>query len=163
MEKIESRRVRIKWNGPLTTDQLSTCDWTNDNRYGLYQIYGHHVVFGAGALLYVGMARDQPFATRFAQHASWLTEEQGITIRLGLIVPEDYAHESPHWTDWKRLLNDVEALTIHFHSPPYNSKNISSYRGQPLLVQNWGNRGSLLPEYSSHWPPVQRPDDRSET
>jgi hypothetical protein len=163
MEKLNPRRVRVNWTGPLTLEQVIRFDWTNDNRYGLYQIYGHHVVFGPGSLLYVGMARDQPFATRFGQHSSWLADEQAVVVHFGVIEPEDYAHESPDWPDWKRLLCDVEALTIHFHSPPYNSRNIASYRGQSLLVQNWGIRGRLLPEYSSYWPPVKRPDDRSET
>jgi hypothetical protein len=162
MEKVEPRRVRVHWTGPLNLEQMSRFDWTNDNSFGLYQVYGHHVVFGQGSLLYIGMARDQPFATRFAQHASWLADEQSISIHLGILAPEDYLQESPNWPDWKGLLADVEALTIHFHSPPLNARNISSYRGQSLLVQNWGNRARLLPEYSSYWPPVKRPDDRSE-
>lgn len=163
MDKVQPRRVRVEWTGPFTVAALKERGWTDENEYGLYQVYGHHVVFGSGALLYVGMARDQSFATRFSQHAGWLANEQDVLIRLGVIAPEDYLQEPPKWIDWSRLLGEVEALTIHFHSPPYNSKNIGSYGGSPLLVQNWGARGSLLPEYSSFWPPLKRPNDREET
>ena len=49
-----------------------------EDDYGLYQVYGRHVVFGSGSLLYVGRARDQTFGRRLQQHdAEWLREEEG--------------------------------------------------------------------------------------
>jgi hypothetical protein len=162
MAKLVLRKVRVRWFGPYSVDAVQARKGASDDRYGLYQIYGNHVVFGPGALLYVGMARDQTYAKRFSQHHSWLKHEQKPAIHLGLLEKDDYVQEAPDWPDWRQLLGDVEALTIFWHSPPYNSKNIVRYDGQPLHVQNWGERGRLLPEYSSHWPGlVPRPEPES--
>ncbi len=156
------RRARIRWEGPVSIeDVLSLTDDEHD--YGLYQVYGYHVVFGPGALLYIGMARDQTFAARVRQHhVEWLREENDVRMRIGRISPEDYEHDPQGWKDWEKLVTDTEALLIYWHSPPYNSRNISEYRGQALHVQNWGDRGSLLPECTSHWQPL-RPRDNDET
>lgn len=143
------RSVRIEWEGPFSVqDVLKLSDKEQD--YGLYQIYGRHVIFGFGSLLYIGMARDQTLAARFRQHqAEWLSNEEAVTVRVGRIVSEDYAHEPPQWPDWCRLLTDAEALEIYSHSPPYNASNISEYKGQPLRIINIGERGSLLAECES--------------
>jgi hypothetical protein len=39
-----------------------------EDDYGLYQIYAHHLVFGSGALVYIGKAQEQTFGVRIAQH-----------------------------------------------------------------------------------------------
>lgn len=143
MTQEEERLVRVEWEGPLTLDQA--LNKKGDNDYGLYQVYGHHVVFGFNSLLYVGSAREQTFGTRL-NNRFYLVNE--VTIRLGRIAQGFY---SDH-TDWMDLVRDVEALTIWWHSPPYNSQNIVSYRGKHIRVQSWEARGSLLPEYSYRWP-----------
>ena len=150
------RLLRVIWDGPLSVAQVLSLG--GDRDYGVYQVYGRHVVFGAGALLYVGMARDRPFGTRFGEHAaSWLSTGDDISIRLGRIADADVTPSDSDWSEWKQNVSEIEALTIFWHSPPYNSKNISAYKGRPLTVQNWRQRGSLLPEYSSHWPELLRP------
>src|SRR5262245_54679337 len=58
--------LRIEWEGPLPVDTVLSRG--GDDDYGLYQIYAHHLVFGAGALVYIGKAQEQTFAVRFAQH-----------------------------------------------------------------------------------------------
>ena len=84
---------------------------------------------------------------RLSQHnTEWLWEEEGVSIRLGRIHIEDYASDPPDWSDWRQVLGDVEALEIYWHSPPYNSANISEYNGQRLQVVNKGERGSLVAE-----------------
>lgn len=145
----QMRQIRIRWEGPLSVQEaLGLGDQEND--YGLYQIYGRHIIFGPGALLYLGRAREQTFGARFRQHVKeWLSQEEGVSVRVGRIPPEDYADEPPEWPDWSKLLTDAEALEIFLHSPPYNSSNISEYRGQPLHVFNEGERGSLILEFSS--------------
>ncbi len=45
-------------------------DWGED--YGLYQIYGKHILCGKDTLLYIGEATEQTFSTRFKQHQHWL-------------------------------------------------------------------------------------------
>ena len=140
------RCVRIKWQGPFSIEDVLMLNDENDD-YGLYQIYGRHIIFGADSLLYIGMARDQTFGQRLSQHnTEWLWEEEGLSIRLGRIHIEDYASDPPDWSDWRQVLGDVEALEIYWHSPPYNSANISEYNGQRLQVVNKGERGSLVAE-----------------
>ena len=138
------RTVRVEWEGPVSLDAVKALD-DDDDDCGLYQIYGHHIIFGAGSLLYIGMTR-YTFSQRFAEHAGWLEEEEGLSVYVGRIVEEDYEHE-PHWEDWENLLRDAEALTIYWHSPPYNSSNIGTYNGQRLEVINLGNYGSLCERY----------------
>ena len=51
------RVVKIEWEGPFTIDQvLELNDKSKD--FGLYQIYGRHVIFGVGSLLYIGKTED---------------------------------------------------------------------------------------------------------
>ena len=128
------RIVRIEWEGPYTFEYALTLN-DEEEDYGVYQVYGEHVVFGAGAFLYIGLARDQTFGRRLSQHGDWI--EEGDKIVVGRI------HDPPDWSDWHKLLEDVEALEIYWHSPPYNSKNINHYHGQPLILMNEGKRASL--------------------
>jgi len=146
------RRVKVNWDKPI---DVESADSFNDekNDYGLYQIYGHHIVFGAGSLLYIGIAIEQTFGGRFRQHYDeWIKdEEEDISIRVGRLNEDDYEHDTYEWKDWCQLVKDTEALLINWHTPPYNSQNISDYTGQPLNVQNWGDRGSLLLACPSEW------------
>jgi hypothetical protein len=133
----EHRLVQVFWEGPLSLDEV-----LKRPDKGLYQVYGQHAVFGRGALLYVGMTDKQSFGARFKQHRDrWLKYEADVEIRVGVI-------RDGHSV---KFLADVEALTIWWHSPPYNSTSIWQYKRDPLRVQNWEQRGSLHPEYSSHW------------
>ena len=134
------RIVRIEWEGPYTfADALTLNDEEED--YGVYQVYGEHVVFGDDALLYIGIAREQTFGRRLSQHKKWLEEDNEIVV--GRIAESDYKHDPPDWADWHELLEDVESLEIYWHSPPYNSKNINHYHGQPLILINEGERVRL--------------------
>ena len=145
------RSVRIKWEGPLSFDEVKALD-DEDEDSGLYQIYGHHIIFGDDSLLYIGMT-TLTFRRRFfggrEPHIEWLVEEQGVSVYVGRIVEEDYEYDPPYWSDWENVLKDAEALTIYWHSPPYNSSNIGTYTGQRLKVVNLGDRGSLEAEYIS--------------
>lgn len=143
------RQVRIQWKGPMSVEEVLGLN-DEDDDYGLYQIYGRHIIFGPGVLLYIGRAREQTFGARFRQHVKeWLSQEEGVSILVGRIPREDYADEPPDWPDWSRLLTDAEALEIFWHSPPYNSSNISEYRGNPLHVINEGEFGNLSVECTS--------------
>ena len=72
-----------------------------------------------------------------------------MSVYVGRIVEEDYEHDPPLWSDWENVLKDAEALTIKWHSPPYNSRNIETYNGQRLEVVNLGSYGSLCKKYRS--------------
>ena len=145
------RTVRVEWKGPLSLDEVKELD-DDDEDCGLYQIYGRHIIFGDDSLLYVGMttwAFERRFFSGDDPHISWLVEEEGVSVYVGRIVEEDYEHDPPLWSDWENVLKDAEALTIKWHSPPYNSRNIETYKGQLLKVVNLGARGSLEEEYIS--------------
>ncbi len=44
--------VRIEWKGSFSLAKVLGLD--NENKdYGLYQIWGHHIVYGADSLLYI--------------------------------------------------------------------------------------------------------------
>jgi hypothetical protein len=64
---------------------------------------------------------------------------------------------------WRELLSHAERLSVFWNTPPYNSQFIREYKGPSLRIQNWGNRGSILMEYSSPFgtQPL-RPDDSVE-
>ena len=133
------RIVRIKWQGPYDlADALTLNDEEED--YGVYQVYGEHVVFGDDTLLYIGIAREQTFGRRLSQH-DWLEEDNEILV--GRIAESDYKHDYPDWSDWHELLGDVEALEIFWHSPPYNSKHLRDYHRRPLILINEGERMRL--------------------
>jgi hypothetical protein len=149
--------VRIDWQGPLSLAAALQHD--TDDDCGLYLVEGHYMLYGCKGALYLGSARDQPFAARIAQHRWWIDYEQDVSIRLGRLRREDYKEEPPDWNDWYRLVGDVEAFTIHWHAFPYNSDHILDYHGQPLRVQNLGKHGNLQIEYSTDWNPPRPPAD----
>ena len=147
------RSVRVEWEGPFSIEKVLKLNHSQDD-YGLYQIYGRHILFGADSLLYIGKAESVTFKQRFNQHCfgkkeKWLLEEEDVSIHVGRIVSEDYAYDPPDWPDWCKVLRDAEALTIYWHSPPYNGSNIGEYNGQQLKVVNLGERGRLVAEYRS--------------
>lgn len=137
----EETLVKVQWAAPCKIE-----DALRATGKGIYQIYGHHVVFGPSALLYVGVENKRTFGARFAEHKKqWIDWESDISIRLGTVA------------DHADLLPQVESLTIFWHSPPYNSHHITKHNVKvPLRVQNWGDRGRLLPEYSNHQQDRQR-------
>lgn len=151
----ERQLVQVRWSGPYSVQEVID-DRHRAKGKGVYQLYGQHVVFGPGSLLYVGMTEGQTFGTRFTQHRRWLEyESDDVEVRLGVVEGAE---------DDEKLIADVEALTIWWHSPPYNSKNIWRYGGRRLHVQNWGSRGRLAAEYTSNWNETQimPPDDEHE-
>ena len=136
------RTVRVEWKGPLFLDEVKDLD-DEDEDCGLYQIYGRHIIFGDDSLLYIGMTQ-QTFSHRFDQHAGWLEEEEGVFVYVGRINKENY-----DGADRQQVIEDTEALTINWHSPPYNSSNIDTYNGQALEVINDGERGDLCERLSA--------------
>ena len=133
------RIVRIEWEGPFSIEEVLELDDRNKD-YGLYQIYGHHIVYGKDSLLYIGQTGNT-FSQRFNEHLVWLEEEEGVFIHVGRIASEDYDEQGR---------KDVEALTIYWHSPAYNSSNIETYNGQRLKVVNDGDRGDLCERLSTN-------------
>ncbi len=124
--------VRVEWEGPFSVDNV-IAELNNKDDYGLYQIYGKHIIFGENSLLYIGMT-DQTFSERLEGHRKdwlWYDEEWGkVSIRIARVP--------------SKVLKDAEALEIYWHSPPYNSQNIYDYKGSQLQIMNEGEHGSLV-------------------
>ena len=141
--------VTVKWDGPLSICEVLELD-DGDEDFGIYQIYGKHIIFGCGSLLYIGKT-DQTFSQRFRyEHVGWLKEEEDVRIHVGQIVKVDQTLKRDMLAcDLRKIIKDTEALTIKWHSPPYNSDNIGTYNGQRLKVVNQGKYGSLEERYKS--------------
>ncbi len=168
MYMSEPTLLRIKWEGPFSIKDIETGSGFNER--GLYQIYAHHPVFGAGSLVYIGMARDQTFKNRLHQHIEppegWLSGENDISFRLGRLYKDENLEKAYDYgsEEWRRFLSEAEILSVFWNTPPYNSQYIKEYKGsENLRIQNWGNRGSILMEYSTpYWKKPLRPDDSAE-
>ena len=143
---MSDRIVNITWEGPFDTRVLDAEPRPLVlSKSGLYQIYGHHVVFGPGSMLYIGMVAggERTFCVRLAEHMQrWLRLENEVHLRFGYV-----AGTLPNGV----TLADVEALTIWWHSPPYNSSKIWTRPTAEFRVRNTGAVGRLHHEYSV-WP-----------
>lgn len=133
-EKKE-RLVRIIWEGPLEPTEAYSRNGNGD--YGIYQVYGQHVVFGRDSLLYIGLARDQKFGERLRQQHYWIEDISEPSIYLGRLHDDDTLDDD----DWYDRVADCEQLLIFWHSPPYNLRSISSYDGSFVRIQNHGDIG----------------------
>ena len=47
------RIIHVQWQGPFSLSDLSKLSAPRDR--GLYQVYGHHPVYGPCTLLYIGL------------------------------------------------------------------------------------------------------------
>ena len=114
--------------------------------YGLYQIYGEHILAGADALVYVGKASRQTFSTRFKQH-KWLQSDYGTECRafLGRMqrIPRRHRWSHNHWKKWEEDVQLAEWLMIHKYSPNYNSASIARPPKQPMVLVHLGRRRRL--------------------
>lgn len=123
-------KLVIEWSGPYTLDEAieSLTDAGeppeyDGEDYGVYQIYGQHILCGPGTLLYVGKAARQTFADRFRQHESWLRDEDDVCIYVGKIWDEERHSDSEEI--WEADVDLAEKILIHKYSPNYNSASIA--------------------------------------
>ena len=138
------RCVRVEWEGPFPIQKTPQM-----NDRGLYQIYGHHFIYGSGILLYIGKTAKQTFGKRVTQnYADWKPgtpwyqeDDDEVFVIVGRL---DYRGE-----DFEDVLADVEAFEIFCHSPPYNGSSIATYCGQNLIILNDGERGDLCDRLST--------------
>jgi hypothetical protein len=146
----------VEWSGPYAL-ALVLKDFNdggkspeyNGRDYGLYQIYGKHVLNGADTLLYVGKAIQQTFSSRFYSHQEWLNREEQISIYLGRIYdPERHeATPSNDWPEWVRDVSMAECILIYKYSPNYNSVSVAEAPSlkpyERVVLQHSGQRHRL--------------------
>jgi hypothetical protein len=121
----------------------------NGKDYGLYQIYGKHILCGENTLLYAGKTTERTFSQRFKEHQKWLLEDQyekDIKIYLGRIYNPKRHTQKDKWKSWKEDIGDAEKILIYKYSPNYNGRELA---GIPKLhhpkfeLFNGGRRGRL--------------------
>lgn len=159
---LNMRVIHLLWEGPYSLKQLiNKSNRPDDSKkdYGLYQVYGDHVVYGPGSLLYIGKACDQTFFTRLKQHADWCDECEAdrlsLDVYLGRLIRQSDNQMTPSDETWSEEISHAEKLLIFSHSPAWNSSSINTVRDAEVKdrhVLNWGKRGSLLPEVTgAYW------------
>lgn len=122
--------IKIEWQGPFSANYVikkkndpgDESDGYAGPDYGLYQIYGRHILCKDDTLLYIGKACQQTFSGRFKQHwKEWLKEEKNIRIYLGKIENFIRYTEANSWRNWLRDVDMAESILIYKYSPNYNS------------------------------------------
>ena len=147
------RVIRISWEGGYTLEDLKNKKINSNKDYGIYQVYGHHPVYGNNVLLYIGKADRQTFNIRLSQE-DWGINEDPKNIRF--YVGRLFAKKQPSDDEWSKMIDDAERMLIYAHSPAMNSSNIKSIsRNEEKLKEfenvrifNYDDYRSLMPEVS---------------
>jgi GNAT superfamily N-acetyltransferase len=132
-EDIAVHKIEIEWEGPFEVEEVIN-EMTDEgkspeydgNDYGLYQIYGEHILCGKDTLLYIGKAPEQTFAVRFLQHKEWLDDESGIQVYIGRIYDPERHSENDRWMSWEEDVDTAERIMIYKYSPNYNSRSLAN-------------------------------------
>ncbi len=126
--------IEINWEGPLSVETIikkmndggSRSNNYSGKDYGLYQIYGYHILCRHNTLLYVGKATKQTFSQRFKQHQKeWLSKEKEIKVYLGRIVD---AKKYTKAVSWEKNVDVAEAIMIYKYCPNYNGSGLGESR-----------------------------------
>jgi len=131
---MKPHEIIIEWEGPFTTDEVinkkndggKSPDWDGED-YGLYQIYGRHLLYGYDALLYMGQCTDQTFSQRIDQeYRDYLKDEKDIQLFLGRIYDYKRHSRNDNWQNWKWDIDMAESILIYKYSPIYNIQKTSN-------------------------------------
>jgi hypothetical protein len=129
----ETLHLEIVWNGPFGREAVISRfkeegrppDYDGED-YGLYQIYGTHILCGADTLLYIGRSTGQTFSRRFSNHDHWLSLEEDVAVYLGRIYDPDRHTARDLWNLWVADVRLAECALIYKYSPNYNAVSISA-------------------------------------
>lgn len=162
------KEIRIEWEGPYSLEDIGyseTKDKVNyklakaklndiNKDFGVYQVYGHHPVYGKDVLLYIGQAAKQTFAERLSQEAwEYNQDYKNIKFYIGRL----FAKKQPSLKkEWNNMIDIAEKILIYSHEPARNSSNILTIsRDESKLkefenvrVLNYDSYRSLMPEVS---------------
>jgi hypothetical protein len=134
MEKYE---IKIEWDGPFKVKEVinrmtnaGEAPLWNGEDYGLYQIYGEHILCGDNTLLYIGITTERTFSQRFKEHKTWLDKDQreeAVKIYLGRVYDPERRMTNQVWTEVVKL---AEKIMLYKYAPNYNSRELT---GEPDL------------------------------
>lgn len=143
--------INIHWEGPFKWEEK---DQHEKDFHCLYQIYGHHPLYGRNVLLYIGKT-DREMPARLKEH-KWADEEYDrVTFYIGSLDTfeswEDwYQHEDEDYEKAEQpLVLGAEQLLIYAHQPAYNTKNKETANAAlGMRIFNTGRIAQLFPELS---------------
>lgn len=147
-------KIHIEWEGVFSLKDLKSGKLNDGKKYGIYQIYGCHPVYGNDVLLYIGKADAQTFNKRLTQE--WWWEQNSDAKNLKIYVGRLFAKEQPTNEIWSNMISYAEKMLIFSHSPAMNSSNIFSISRnsnelkelENVQVFNYDEYRSLMPEVS---------------
>ena len=154
--------LRITWHGPYTAKEVidnfhavGRPPTYNGADYGLYQIYGKHILGGPDALLYIGKTVGQTFPGRFKRHVKCIKKEKRVRIYLGRLYDPKRHTPKGNWATWQKDVGMAEEILIKKYSPHYKGAAISSKlhlpKTQVILVHEGGRfrlqRRDIIPEH----------------
>jgi hypothetical protein len=154
MGKNKVRIIRIKWSIPFDLDEVinklndggKKPNWSG-NDYGIYQIYGKHILCGENALLYIGVATENTFSGEFIEPETWVIKEEGVKIYVGRVYDPNRHTAKDNWKSWKEDVKLAEEILIYKYSPHYNGKNVEEEPRLPgdnpiRLVHSYTGKGT---------------------
>jgi|WetSurSiteA1Bulk_404760.scaffolds.fasta_scaffold46742_2 hypothetical protein len=155
---MDTYEIQIEWQGPFSVEEVikkmddegDPPDYEGED-YGLYQIYGTHILCGQNTLLYIGKAVKETFSQRFTYHKKWwLDNEEDIQVYLGRIYDPKFHSKKDNWESWERDVGLAENILIYKYSPNYNSTGISDEPSlspfEKVKLSHAGKRHRLEPE-----------------
>ena len=131
---MEPYEIEIKWDGPFRIEEVieemdnagDPPDYEEGEDYGLYQIYGKHILCGADTLLYIGQSTSQTFSWRLNQHnKEWLQYEEDIQVYLGRVYDPKKHSKTDKLESWESDIKIAEKILIYKYSPNHNNREIS--------------------------------------
>lgn len=152
--------ININWYGPYSLEYAIKTFTNEGYDCGLYQIYGHHPIYGSNVLLYVGKTEAQTFSKRLEQH-KWVeknADPNNIQVYIGRLAAGNYGS----YLVWLDHINIAEKLIILSCTPARNGQNVSTFSRDVghVHVFNWGNHRDILPEISGRrWTTTFEEDD----
>ncbi|MBF0565030.1 MAG: hypothetical protein HQK89_07300 [Nitrospirae bacterium] len=116
-----SYEIEVKWAGPFTVTEiiLGKKDRTDD--YGLFQVYGEHILSGRDTLLYIGIAINETFSANIGEIKDWLYEVGDISIYLGDTYNSNKHTVERDYFTWRRDTNIANNILIYKYTPNYNT------------------------------------------
>ena len=150
---MEKYIIGINWEGPLNIGEVIRGKNNDVSDYGVYQIYGHHILYKDNALLYIGIAAKETFSYRFREHKINLLkdDDQGkIKIYLGMLRDSSEYVSKDDWEVYYRDAHFVEDILIYKYLPSYNGCGQGDYPKldpyKEIKLVHKGDRGRLEPE-----------------
>lgn len=122
--------IAINWEGPLNIEEVIKSKNNEVRDYGVYQIYGHHILYKDNTLLYVGQAAKETFSQRFRDHERNLLKDDDprqIRIYLGRLKDSSKYMARDKWRIWYRDVDIAESILIYKYLPPYNGSGKGDY------------------------------------